>query len=301
MKLFIDSPKWGGTTIYRQTPHFSGMAGNHLWSSFPSPDYDYIVYCSVNEHPRWVREYPRYKKVFVMHENPSIWKPSQEELQRFGIVIGPWKSLKEELTDQVFIQAHSAVPWFYGIDFSTDCGLLHNPLHSAKELDCLERLDLVPKRKIASCIVSAKGLLAGHKWRIEVAKSLDNKFPGQVDIFGFGHRPLSDKALALDDYQYSIVIENSQSDFYWTEKLADCILGGAVPIYAGARSAHSDLGLEFPRIEFAGDPDYTASRIIRIIETCDLKKEDIYKCRQKVLHHHNFMYWLPHLLESHIF
>lgn len=226
MKLYVDSPKWGGTTIYRQTSQFSGMAGNHLWSSFPSPDYDYIVCGGTNEHPRWVRDYPRLKKVFVMHENPSIWEPSREELNKFGVVIGPWKSLKDNLTDQVFIQAHSAVPWFYGIDFSTDCGLLHNPLRSSKELDYLDRLELTPKTRLASCIISGKGLLDGHKWRIEVAKALENNFPGQVDIYGFGHRPLPDKALALDDYRYSVVIENTQSEYYWTEKLADCILGG---------------------------------------------------------------------------
>jgi len=300
MKLYVDSPKWGGTTIYRQTSQFCGIVKDHHWSSFPSSDYDYIICSSVDEHPEWIREYPRSKKVFVMHENPLIWTPTYEDLHRFGIVIAPWEIIEGGHSNQLFIRAHSGVPWFYGINFDTNYGLIHKPLRSLKELDYLENLRLEPKRKKASCIVSGKGWLDGHKWRIEVAKSLELKFPGQVDIFGFGHRPLPDKALALDDYIYSVVIENTPSENYWTEKLADCILGGAIPIYSGAKYAQEDLGFEFPVIEFGEDPDDTAIKIIKILESCDANMREVYQCRQNVLHRHNFMYWVPNLLESHI-
>ena len=300
MKLYCHSPRWGKTTVYRQTSQFSGLADNHAWSSFPDDNYDYLVFGDTCPMPEWISQYPRSKKIFVQHENPLIWKPHKDELAEFGIVVGPWKSISDSITDQLHILAHSAVPWFYGIDFRTDTGLLHNPLMSRKELDYFEKATPVSKTKLASFIVSGKGWLEGHKWRIAVADALNKRFPGSIDIFGFGHNPLADKALALDRYQFSIVIENTPSEHYWTEKLADCILGNAIPIYSGASNAQKELGLDFPTIDFGGDPDKTAETIMRITEnhTIDSGAKD--SCRKRILKKHNFMHWIPRLLESHV-
>ena len=35
---------------------------------------------------------------------------------------------------------------------------------------------------------------------------------------------------------FSIVIENSKEDYYFTEKLTDCLLSGTIPIYWGCPS-----------------------------------------------------------------
>jgi len=276
------------------------MAGDHVWSSFPASDYDYIVCSSVEVLPKWISGYPRHKKVFVAHENPLIWKPSREELSQFGVIIAPWSSMKDVLTDQLFIQAHSAVPWFYGIEFRTDTGLLHHPLRTSKELDYLEAFIPAAKTKLASCIVSGKGCLEGHKWRVAVAEALANHYPGMVDIYGFGHKPLPDKALALDDYQFSIIIENTPSKYYWTEKLSDCILGRAIPIYAGAANAQEDLKLSFPVIAFGEDPEKTARAIVKATFDCLIDSASIEACRKRILFQHNFMHWIPCLLQSHV-
>lgn len=73
-----------------------------------------------------------------------------------------------------------------------------------------------------------------------------------------------------------------------------------MPIYSGASCAHRDLGFEFPLIDFGADPNVTAIQIIKILENCRFDRKEIHRCRKQVLRHHNFMYWLPHLLESHI-
>ena len=36
------------------------------------------------------------------------------------------------------------------------------------------------------------------------------------DLFGRGYRPINNKIEGLKDYRYSIVIENSKSDYYFT-------------------------------------------------------------------------------------
>jgi hypothetical protein len=56
-----------------------------------------------------------------------------------------------------------------------------------------------------------------------------------VDVFGRGFVHVENKSDALRDYAYSIAIENSRQDTYFTEKLVDCFSTGTVPIYWGTR------------------------------------------------------------------
>ena len=55
-----------------------------------------------------------------------------------------------------------------------------------------------------------------------------------VDFYGRGtNNPIKNKEDALIDYYYSISIENSKTDNYFTEKLLDCFAVGTIPIYWG--------------------------------------------------------------------
>src|SRR5690606_21144208 len=48
-----------------------------------------------------------------------------------------------------------------------------------------------------------------------------------------GFRRIPDKWDALAPYRYSIAFENSSFDDYFTEKVADPILAGCLPLYCG--------------------------------------------------------------------
>ena len=55
-------------------------------------------------------------------------------------------------------------------------------------------------------------------------------------IHDYGNNPfltLHNKFTLFEEYQFSIVIENSQQINYFTEKLIDCILTKTIPIYWG--------------------------------------------------------------------
>ena len=85
------------------------------------------------------------------------------------------------------------------------------------------------KTKNLSMIYSDKQYLTGHKLRHQVASTV----PG-IDLYGRGTpRPLEYKEEALLDYRYSIIIENSKTNNYFTEKLLDCFAVGTIPIYWG--------------------------------------------------------------------
>jgi len=88
------------------------------------------------------------------------------------------------------------------------------------------------KKKLVSLIGSLEhGNSHGYGLRKQVA---DLCLAGnQVDCYGKGIRPVESKLEALADYAFSIAMENVREDYYFSEKLVDCILAGSVPIYWG--------------------------------------------------------------------
>lgn len=86
-----------------------------------------------------------------------------------------------------------------------------------------------PKTKALSIIASEKRFLEGHKLRHEIVE----KFKDRMDVFGRAYKYVESKTEALDDYMFSIVIENVRINDYFTEKLIDCLRTGTVPIHWG--------------------------------------------------------------------
>lgn len=85
------------------------------------------------------------------------------------------------------------------------------------------------KTKTISMIASDKTLTPGHMFRHIIRKHVQNK----VDVFGRGIKTLDYKLDGLENYKFSIAMENSKLDYYFTEKILDCFLTGTIPIYWG--------------------------------------------------------------------
>ena len=91
------------------------------------------------------------------------------------------------------------------------------------------------KTKLLSIIASDKRQTEGHRLRhasIDVLRA--NNF--ELDVYGRGYNPIDYKLDSLKDYAFSLIIENSRSDYYFTEKLMDSFVTGTVPIYWGCPS-----------------------------------------------------------------
>lgn len=99
-----------------------------------------------------------------------------------------------------------------------------------------------PKTKLCSMFCSAKLLTNGHVFRHHLARlAIEKKF----DVFGGAHgtqktvtdinNPWYTKIDGLRDYMFSIVVENSNYDNYYTEKITDCFATGTIPIYYGTK------------------------------------------------------------------
>jgi hypothetical protein len=106
------------------------------------------------------------------------------------------------------------------------------------------------KTKLVSLLASPNQSTEGHVQRIQLAE----KFKNSVDLYGgiFGSKKIGisgtehyhhkSKAEALNDYMFSITIENYKYNTYFTEKVTDCFASGTIPVYYGTEkiSNHFD-------------------------------------------------------------
>ena len=103
-----------------------------------------------------------------------------------------------------------------------------------KSFDELVDLPVPEKPHSLSAIASTKEMIEGHRIRNEFIESAHTALPS-IHLFGHGREcELGNKWDGIAGYKYSIAIENSSIDNYWTEKISDCLLAYTVPVYFGA-------------------------------------------------------------------
>ena len=88
------------------------------------------------------------------------------------------------------------------------------------------------KTEMFSIIASSKRYLPGHQMRHDVVVAAENK----IDTYGNGYTHIPYKLDGLKDYRYHFAIENTKKNFWFTEKLIDCLVTGTMPIYWGCPS-----------------------------------------------------------------
>lgn len=100
------------------------------------------------------------------------------------------------------------------------------------------RCEKPKKTKLISMTSSDKELCDLHKERIRIAR----KYKDVIDVYGtIDGGEYVDPFYTLNDYMYSVVIENYIDDIWFTEKLLNCFAMKVIPIYYGAR----DIGKYF--------------------------------------------------------
>jgi len=101
----------------------------------------------------------------------------------------------------------------------------------------IEKPALHPKTKLISMITSNKALTPNHKLRNALAVA----WADNLDLYGRGYKEIETKEEGLQDYMFSIAIENDCYETYFTEKITDCFATGTIPVYLGA----PDIGDHF--------------------------------------------------------
>jgi hypothetical protein len=146
-----------------------------------------------------------------------------------------------------------------------------------RDINMLQEMSPLTKSKLMSVICSSKSFTAGHAIRLKFVEKLVEEFADEIDWYGNGINPLSEKWEGLADYKYTISIENRIAPRVITEKLIDPFLTFTLPLYAGAPDA--DVYFEsrgFLALDFR---DWTGS--LRLVE--QVLREDPYQARMPYL------------------
>ena len=181
------------------------------------------------------------KKHFYSHA--SMLETMGQPDQRYGVF---WESEVIVPDDYGLFDRHPGLEQDFDLIFT----------YSAKLLDKLPNARFVPfaaglwvgeacgdvlsenawarKSKNVSMLSSNKVMCDIHKLRLDLA--LKCKKEGWADTFGnFDGGPYVDKlSRTLDDYRYSIILENDIKPFYFSERFTSCLAAMTVPIYLGA-------------------------------------------------------------------
>lgn len=194
--------------------------------------------------------------VFILSEeaDQKIW--NEDFLKQFDIVLGS----QENISHSNYIRGQYLCPW--QIDKS------YNDLFEINDLH---------KDRVLSAIISDSTFNDGHKKRFAFVNQLKGHFKERLDWFGRGNIFLENKWDGLANYKYSIAIENSSHQHYWTEKIADCFLALTIPIYYGC----TNLNDYFPEGSFIQIDVNDLEKSIKVIE--DAIQNDWYNKNKQAL------------------
>ncbi|MCQ2227141.1 MAG: glycosyltransferase family 10 [Bacteroidales bacterium] len=199
----------------------------------------------------------KYKKgglIFISGEPEDSNPYCHHFLNQFDHIISShshYKSPKNHLSQQ-------ALNWHFG--FSHETKKVKYPYLSLRNLEVPQKVSDI------SMICSSKTMMPGHVVRYDFYKCLSERFAGKIDFFGAGIKFIDDKADAILPYRFHICIENSSVEHYWTEKIADAILGYSVPIYFGCPNISEYFPSEAVIVIDIHDKERTCSQIERILQ-----------------------------------
>ncbi len=268
----------------RQLPDGDGLWGRcRFVFDAAAEEYDWlVVYHDLYRAPGSLSmeklRCPREKTILITTEPSTITVYGKDYLRQYGTVITFQEPWVISHPNAVFTQP--GLVWFYGFP---DSG---GHIRSYDELRVAEPPE---KNKLISTVCSSrKGALTLHSRRVRFTEQLKSAIP-ELDIFGHGVKPMSDKAEALDPYQYHITIENHVYPHHLTEKLPDAFLGYTLPFYHGSPNAADYFPPEsFIYIDIR---DFKRSRDIIRSTIANNEYQDrlpyIIEARRRVLDEHN--------------
>ena len=169
-------------------------------------------------------ECARSRTVLVCAEPSAVHGYHPRFISRFGAVL----SCQAGMRHPRLLLGQPGLLWWAGVEMMAD-----GKCRVRFDYEDFRKMAFGPKDDRISVINSGKALVPGHRERNHFLAVLKAHFRDRLEVFGRGSRPVADKLEAISPFKYHIAIENSVEPHYWSEKLADAFLGGAMPFYSG--------------------------------------------------------------------
>lgn len=244
--------------IERQIPgDWQEQQGIEVVINGPADECDaWVVYQGL--HRPEMTQVPRNRVFFFGYEPPGLHCYQTDFLNQFAAVV-----TCHSVDHPNAVYRHQAQPWLAGV-IRNGVDNKHCGYGFRFDRDQLSQMERPEKTASVAVVCSRKVMTEGHGSRLEFLDRLSDHCGGELDLFGYGFRPLVDKWDALAPYHYHLVVENSCVPHYWTEKVADAFLGWCRPIVWGC----PNLAEYFPRDSFVMlDPSDIDKSISLVLET----------------------------------
>ncbi len=274
----------------RQTPGRSGRWGDFCFTQDPlSGPFDYwVVFDSIGLKSLSTQVESGHA-LLITQEPPAYRDYHPHFLSQFTSVI----TFRNDIHHPSIYKGPPMIPWWVGMQGS--------PAERKVRFDYDQLSQAKPKKEHQLSIVcSGKSLTPEHCKRLRCVEALVRHFGDRIDAFGFDSRPINDKWDAIAPYRYHIAIENSLHPDYWTEKIADAYLGGAMPLYWGCPNLTDYFPADsFRRID-RNDPQAAIDQIEQVLEEdpFDAVRASIAGARDLVLQKHNLFAELSKILPT---
>ena len=238
--------------ILRQIPRRTAKWCNHRFLLLPNENAidAWVVYDNLLKPE--TNRIERSRTMLVTGEPPSVRRYRSVFTSQFGSV----RTSHSSIEHPELVRGHEAQVWHFGM----------HPCRTHSEIldyDTLAGMAPPKKTKLLSVISSNKLVTDDHRQRLRFVEQLKAAFGDQVDVFGRGIRDVPDKADAIWEYKYHVVLENDHSEYYMSEKLPDSLLGWSFPFYSGGPFADG----VFPTTSFARIDMYHPAASIATIQS----------------------------------
>jgi hypothetical protein len=195
------------------TPNRDGIINGYQFivnSPIKSCDF-WVIRGSIQNYWEIVR-YSKNNLVYLMDEAYDEAEYPLIYINQFDACFGP-----KRLNSANYRLHHEMHPWlFRNISYS----FLQNSFNDLKTRDI--------------CIIASDATwLKGHKDRFAFVNKLIGHYKHRIDLYGKGFNSFECKFEVLKHYKYSVCIENSSIQDYFTEKINECYLADCMPIYYG--------------------------------------------------------------------
>jgi hypothetical protein len=177
---------------------------------------------------------PRERRILVITEPPEVKPYPPRYARQFGVILSPFH-LPGARAGNMRIEG-ACLNWHYGVSAVS----VGRP-SALRNLEAINGLPIPAKSKKLSVICSDKTYTQAQRDRIVFVEKLVRRFGSSVDVFGRGRKFIEDKAEAIAEYKYHIVLENNHIANFWTEKLSDAYIGYSLPLYVGAPNIETSL------------------------------------------------------------
>lgn len=265
----------------RQTPSGKAIWGNYeFYINQEVEEADFWAVYSKGERKTETCKVSPKNTVFVTGEPETVYHYSKGFIKQFGKAVVCQESIKHP--NKVHYQP--AQPWHIG---KVDKG--NGNVFFQKQYDDFKRDGIPKKEKLISVISSNKVFTKGHQQRLDFVLKLKEHFGDQIDLYGRGFNEIDDKWDVIAPYKYHIVIENSNFADYWTEKLSDCYIGGAYPLYYGCTNLDKYFDNDAYSIIDINDFEKSVKVIEQVLadNKFEEKQQKLIEAREQVLDKYN--------------